>query len=430
METFEKYKQTEQFLESLRNLPQNDYLSNNKKQNIWLKRFGFLLNLLGNPQKDFKYIHIGGTSGKGSLATMMHSILTEAGHTTGLYTSPFITTSIEKFKVNDELISPKDFVKLIENIKPAIDKTYLKSNYGCPTYFEICTALAFLYFKQKKCEYAILEVGCGGRFDATNIIPRSCITIINIIDFDHVDFLGNSLTKIAQEKAAIIKRGSIFFTTSKNNRNILKILEDKCNKKRAEFNLVYPPKKKHRLSLLGEHQQNNAELAMAACRKLGIPEPKIRTGLKKTEVPCRMEIIKKSPLVILDGAHNASKIASTAKSAKDLTYRKLYLIIAVIDNKDLSFLKQLIPMADKIFVTRHENIHKRCHSPKNIIKLIKKINHKKNCKIYLCPYKALDECLKTADKNDLILVTGSFYLAGELRKRWRPEEKILKERKI
>jgi len=423
-----KYHQAVNYLESITNLEQPDYLKKTSGRSLFLKRFNYFLKILGNPQQGLNYIHIGGTSGKGSTATMIQSILTEAGFKTGLFTSPFLTTSIEKIKIDDLLISPDEFTNLVEKLKPAVDKAYLTSPYGRPSYFEIFTALAFLYFRQKKCDWVVLEVGLGGRYDATNVIPPPKITVINLIGYDHVELLGKTLTKIATEKTGIIKPKTSFFTTAKNNKKVLAIFQKACKKNQAEFNIVGWPKTEYRLNLLGKHQQGNAALAAAVAKKLGINEAKIKAGLAKVKMPCRLEIIQKNPLIILDGAHNVSKIKTTVDFIRNLTYQKLYIIIALTKERNGSdIFKKIKLLANHSFVTRFQSIHHKCYPPKD---LAKRINSRKPVEICLDPQIALNQALKIANKKDLILVTGSFYLAGELRTNWRSEEKILKERKV
>lgn len=426
-----QYYDTIRYLESITNLPQRDYLSSSKSRVFFIKRLKFFLNLLGNPQNDLKYIHIGGTSGKGSVANMVHSILTKTGYKVGLFTSPHPTVFTEKYKINNLLISPEDVTRIIGYLKPKIDEAYIKSPYGRPSYFEICTSLGFIYFKEQKCDYTILEVGLGGRYDTTNIIPPPIITIINLVDFDHTQLLGNTLEKITREKAAIIKPGTKFFTTSKNKRNVIKILKDTCRNQKAEFNLVkHHPETNYQLSLFGKHQQENAEIASAVCKKLGVSEDKIKKGLASLKISCRSEIIQKNPTVILDGAHNQSKMETVVKVINNLTYKKLYLIIGLSEERNpAKVFKNLIPLADSIAITRHQTIQKKSNSLNIINKVVKKIKPQVETKIYLDPFQALTKILNQAKKDDLIVITGSFYLAGELRKYWRPAEKILMERK-
>ncbi len=431
---FQNYFEAVRYLETIHNLAQDDYYLKKSGRTIFLKRLRYFLNQIGNPQKNLKFIHIGGTSGKGSVANMIHSILTEAGFKAGLYTSPYPTTSIEKIKIGKLLIDPDEFTAIVESLKPIIDKTYLESPYGRPSYFEIFTTIAFIYFKKQKCDYAVIEVGLGGRYDATNVIPSPAITIINKIGYDHTDVLGKSLLGIAKEKSAIIKPKTIFFTTSKNSKKIIGIFKKDCKKNKAEFNLVRPKKTTYITDLMGIHQQENANLAEEACKKLGIGKKEIRAGLKKTKMSCRTEIIQRKPIVILDGAHNVSKMKTTAETIRNLTYQKLYIIIALTNDRNAwEIFKEIIPLADCIFITRFQSTGKKCYSPLKILKKINSINsknQKKPKKIFLDPGMALKKALKTAGPKDLVLITGSFYLAGELRKYWRSEYKVLKERKI
>lgn len=424
---FKKYHDAVKYLESIINLPQPNYFVKKKDRDIFIKRLEYFLKLLDNPHKNLKYIHVGGTSGKGSVATMIQSILTEAGYKTGLYTSPHPTTSIERIKINNLLISPGEFADLVEKIKPAIDLACQKSPYGRPSYFEILTVIAFLYFKRKKCDYAVLEVGLGGSYDATNVIPPAEITLINLISYDHTDILGKTLAEIAKEKAGIIKPETIFFTTGQNSKKTLDIFKKTCVKNKAEFNLVKINKKiEYPLVLLGEHQQKNAQLAANVGEKMGISNNKIKAGLKKTKLPCRLEIVQKNPTVILDSAHNISKMKTTVETIKNLTYDKLYLIIALTyERSGTKVFKEIKSLADHLYITRYQLTLRKCHPP---LELAKKIKFKKQVKIFLDPRMALKQAKKLAKKNDLILITGSFYLAGELRKNWQSENTILKNK--
>ena len=425
---FNRYYQAVSFLESIVNIPQIEKAKEKNQRDLVLKRFRYLLKLLGNPHLDLNYIHVGGTAGKGSVAVMIAEILTQAGYQTGLFTSPFQTTSIEKIRINDQLIDPKDFALLVEKIKPTLDAYYQTDRFGRPTYFELFLAVAFLYFKKQKCDYVVLEVGIGGQNAPTNIIPKPVATIINLVSFDHQEILGKTLNQITAEKNGIIKPKTIFFTTSQNHSGVIKQLKNVCQKNQAEFNVINLPRKKYQLAMVGEVQKYNAALAEAVAKKLGLSQKYITTGLKKAKLPCRFEMIQKNPLVILDGAHNISKIKSVLENLKNLTYQKLYLIIALTNKRQpKKIFAPLIPLAKIIYLTRFETTAKKCYPP---LKLKKELNLKDKGKIYLDAKMALSDALKKARRKDLILITGSFYLAGELRKRWRSEEKILRERRI
>ncbi len=451
---FQKYFTAVKYLESINNIPQNDYFVKKTGRSLFLKRFTYFLNLIGNPQNDLKFIHISGTSGKGSIAYMIEAILTESGLNTGLYTSPHCTTTIERIKAGGLFINPNEFADMVDKLKPKINYAALHSPFGRPSYFEIITAMAFLYFKKKKCAYVVLEVGLGGSFDATNVIRQAEITIINLIDYDHVNILGKKLTAIAKEKSAIIKPGTTVFTTAKNKKSVINIFRQASQEQKVKLHIIKPPQTKYHLPLVGDHQQANAELASRVCQKLGIPKNKIIAGLKKVKLPCRFEIIQKNPTVILDGAHNFSKINSTVAALKNLThstrfalaparraslgstlsgtegltYKKLYLIIALTKERNpKKVFKNLIPLADKIFITSFKLEPKRKYPPQ---KLARDLLTKKQMKIFTNSKKALTAALKDANNNDIVLVTGSLYLAGEIRNQFIKEEIILNKRKI
>ena len=379
---FSRYYNAVKYLEGLSNIPvKEDYmLGKAKDPTIYIKRMQWFLDLLGNPEKGFKYIHITGTAGKGSVATMIQKNLPNAG----LFTSPFVTTSIEKIQVGDLYIDPFEFADIVEDMKPEIDKAFAKCPWGGPSYFEWFVAIALLYFQKQKCEYVVLEVGCGGRYDATNVIDAPVMSAITNIDYDHMHILGKTLTKIAKDKAGIIKRGSKFFTSETRPR-LRAIMETICKEQGASFEYV---------------AGGNKELVKA----MGF-------DAKDVQLPARFEIVQKNPLVIIDGAHNRAKLRHTAKQLKKLTYNKLHLVVALAANKEKEIIKE-IP-ADFTYQTRFQNPERKCM----------------NLGGYTDPQQALDAALAAAKPDDAILITGSFYLAGELRTRWISEESILKNRK-
>jgi dihydrofolate synthase/folylpolyglutamate synthase len=223
-----------------------------------------------------------------------------------------VTTAIEKFKVNDLYISPKEFVNIVEYLKPFIAQADEFGPYGAPSAFEICLAIACIYFKRQHCEYVVLEVGLGGRYDATNVIENPLVTAITNIDYDHTEILGKRLQDIAYDKAGIIKEGSVFYTSEQ--RPLLKTLFRKiCKEKKVSFNGI--PKQK-------TYMEYNIKLVTEVCRYIGIADSDISNGIKNTKLPCRFEIAEQKPLIILDGAHNRVKIASTV-SKVDCCYSNL-----------------------------------------------------------------------------------------------------------
>ncbi len=422
MSKFEKYYKAVNFLEGLNNLPlQGDYMIDKHHADVYLKRMRYFLEFLGNPDKKIKFIHIAGTSGKGTVTNTVHEILNVAGKKVGSFTSPSVTTSIEKIKVKDKYIAPDEFAVIVDYLKPFIDKAYLEGPYGRPSYFEIFLAIAMVYFHGQKCEWVVLEVGLGGRYDTTNVIEKPVVTAITNIDYDHTELLGKTLKKIAYDKAGIIKQGSVAFTTEQHS-SLLKIFSEISKEKHVELN-VLPQQNNYR--------EYNKELATAITRYIGIDDKFITQGIKAARLVCRFEIIQDEPKVVLDGAHNRSKIKTTIDNLKRLSFRKLYLIIGIADNKDhVSILEQIIPEADHIFFTRFQNKDRKCAHPKELLAKSKQYFKKgTESETYLDSGSALSKALKIAKPNDLILVAGSFFLAGELRKRWYSEDKVLKKRK-
>jgi dihydrofolate synthase/folylpolyglutamate synthase len=410
------------YIESLSNLPlDGDFMANNGNPEIYIKRMKYFLELLGRPDQGFKYIHITGTSGKGSVTNMIHCCLNASGKKVGSFVSPSVVTTIDKILVNDKFMSPDDFADIVEWIKPALDESYARGPYGRPSYFEIIFAISLLYFKKMKCEWVVLEVGLGGRFDATNVINNPVVTGITNIGYDHTEILGNTLPLIANDKAGIIKRGSEFFTTE-SRPDLLSIFDGICKKYKVTMRSI---------NTGSDYRINNIALVKSICQFIGLTKKNITTGIKRSKLMCRFEMIQKNPIVILDGAHNESKVATTLYNLNKLHFDKLFLIIGISENKDhYSILRQVIPAADIILFTRFENRDRKCAHPTKLFaksKEFMKTGAQSN--IYLDPKMALAWARKKASKNDAILVVGSFFLAGELREVWIPEDVVLRSRK-
>jgi dihydrofolate synthase/folylpolyglutamate synthase len=419
MDKFKRYYHAVNYLEGLFNIPRKSYMSKRKNPKIFLNRMQYFLDLLENPEKNFKYIHVTGTSGKGSVCNMIHSVLVSSGKKAGLFTSPFATTTIEKIKVNELYADPIEFAEITEEIKPLIDKAYVDSPYGGPSYFEIFFAIALLYFKKKRCSWVVLEVGMGGKYDATNIIKNSVITVITNVNYDHIHVLGKTLQKIALEKSAIVKEKTSFWTTE-TKPQILKIFNKVCQEKEAKFNQV---KGKN-------YKEKNLALVNGIAEKLGIKKTLFKKGILKPKLPCRFELMQKNPKVVLDGAHNPSKIKSTIYNLKIIDYKKLHLVIGISKDKNTDKIMELIaPFADYIYITRFNIIGRKCAHPLTLKKQAEKYNPDAKIKVYLDAEQALDKAINSSKKKDLVLVTGSFFLTGKLRERWYPEEYVLEKRR-
>ena len=297
-----------------------------------LERIIELCRGLGNPQNELKFIHVGGTNGKGSFCAITDSILRAAGYKVGLYTSPFVRVFNERMRVNGENIPNDTLARLTERAKAVADQMTDR-----PTEFELITAIAFDYFREEKCDLVILEVGMGGRLDATNIIENPLLSVITGISIDHTSFLGNTTAEIAAEKAGIIKvdcptlwggtdpdaeaviaekAEKMQSTLYKTAYNELKNLSLALSGSRFDFGGYSALN----LSMLGEYQPRNAATALSAIEILSdvlpVSEENIRTGLKNAKWPARFEIIGQEPLIIFDGAHNAEGISAAVRSTK------------------------------------------------------------------------------------------------------------------
>lgn len=418
-----RYQETVDYIESFSVSTIRKNLGQNKKDpSFFIERIKYFLNLIGNPEKGLSYVHITGTAGKGTVSTMMQEVLIASGKVTGLFTSPHTTTTIEKIKVGEKYISPKDFIEIVEDLKPYIIKSK-DGPYSSPSSFELLLAIAFIYFKKQKCEWVVLEVGLGGRYDATNVITNPIITAITNIDYDHTEVLGNTLREIATDKSGIIKAGSAFFT-SEQKPVLQNLFKKVCKKQGATF---------HKIERQKNYTEYNRRLVEEMAKHLGLADHFIKQGIKNTKIPCRFETIQENPTVIIDGAHNRAKILSTIFNLKNRKFKKLHLLLAIADNKkdNRAIIKplMLLPYQKNVIITQIKNGGRKTLSPKLLFKFANKHNKKGDMLSIVDEAKlGLEQLLKSAHKDDLILVTGSFFLAGEIRKRWFSEDRVLKER--
>lgn len=436
------YQDAYNFLISLNNIPRQEYLKDKKKSGIYLKRIQFLLDIIGNPEKQTPhYIHVTGTSGKGSTCLMLDSILRTAGHKVGLIISPAPSTITERWSINGRPISKNNFAKLVEKIKPALQKYLETSPYDFPSFFEIVTTMGLLYFAENHVDYTVVEVGLGGRNDSTNIIPKKDLAIITNIGADHLNLIGPTKKEVAYEKAGIIKHCPETIT-AESNPELLKIIKKECRKQKSKltilpkiinidivknFDLQKPwiqfvyNQQKYILNVLGDHQIRNAVLAIEAAQILGLPIKQIQMGIKKTRFPICTEIISKNPLIILDGAHNPDKMQTTIDSIKSLKFSgNLNLVVGFSADKDIKTMcKQFANLnPSAIFTTRStSNPFRKGADPVYLSKILSKTCPGAIIKPILVPQIALAEAKKQAKIDDLILVTGSIFLSGELRVR-------------
>lgn len=339
-----------------------------------LERIRELCRGLGEPQKDLKFIHVGGTNGKGSFCAMTDSILRAAGYKVGLYTSPYVREFNERMKVDGRNISNDDLARLTERVKTVADKMTDR-----PTEFELITAIAFEYFKEKGCHVVILEVGMGGRLDATNIIDSPLLSVITGIAIDHTAFLGDTIEEIAGEKAGIIKQNSVALYGGENavadrvireeavkkqtllcKTDYSKLKIQKFDLNGTEFN--YKARRGLRLSLLGEYQPRNACIVLDAIDNLSgiglkVSEEAVKRGLTEAKWPARFEIISEKPTVIFDGAHNPQGIRAAVNSIKSyFGKQKVVVMTGVLRDKDyLEVAKSIAEVASSAFTITPSN---------------------------------------------------------------------------
>ncbi|HSH36545.1 folylpolyglutamate synthase/dihydrofolate synthase family protein [Schnuerera sp.] len=398
-----------------------------------------LLELLGNPHLDMKYIHVAGTNGKGSTSAYMAAILKEAGYRVGVFTSPYLERFNERISINGEDISNERLAVITERVKEKIE-TMVKEGYEHPTTFEIVTTIAFVYFSEEDVDYTILEVGLGGREDSTNIIENSYASVITTIDFDHTDVLGDTLGKIAYEKAGIIKENGLVISYPQE-KEAFEVIEKIALEKKAKlircpmenveiinlnqeggiFNFKYKEYnfKNIKIELLGQHQIYNATLAlmtMLILRDKGLiylTNEQIKEGLEKTKWAGRLEVLKKNPTFLIDGAHNLQGAKTLAESIKNFRYNKLILGIAILKDKDVDHIVEtIVPLADEIVITE-VNMPRKMEAEK-LEEIIKK--HNNNTYIERDIKKAIDKSFDLASEEDLIVFGGSLYLIGDVRK--------------
>ncbi len=395
-----------------------------------------LLDLMGNIHKKLNYIHVAGTNGKGSTTAMIASILKQSAYKVGMYTSPYIEEFTERIQINNQNIDKEKLAIIISQIKDNI-KEMLKSGYNHPTEFEIITAAAFQYFYDEKCDYVVLEVGMGGRFDATNVIPPPLVSVITSISIDHIAHLGNNVSQIAFEKCGIIKNNVPVVTYPYQDKEALEVIRDISKQKSAklliptllEFDVLsdtlygtifnYNGYKEIEIQLLGIHQVYNAILAISTANllkdyyKLDISEGAIKRGIKETRWPGRLEILSYNPMFIIDGGHNLSGIQVLSKALnRYFKKEKKIIIIGMLKDKAYEKCIEIIAQdAESIIATEPDNNRAL---DANIIKDIAQAycNHiivQKDIR------KAVEQALNISKGQEVICCCGSLYLIGSVR---------------
>lgn len=400
-----------------------------------LSKTSNLLAAFGDPHKEKNYVHIAGTNGKGSVAAFLASIFQEAGLKVGVYTSPHLLRFTERFRINGREMSRETAANLINELRQVVVPE------EPPTFFEATTAMALVYFAREKADLAIMEVGMGGRLDATNII-HPLVSVITNISLEHQDFLGTSIKEIAGEKAGIIKDG-VDLLTGARRPQVVEKFRSVCRAKRAPFwrlgeQIRYrvTPSGFHyygsawkmnrlRLGLKGRFQARNAALALAVSELLqtkGFPvsREQVRTGLENVDWPGRMQVISTNPEILLDGAHNpgAARALATALQ-EEYRNRRIIIVIGVMDDKDIrEILKWIVPLGDHVIYTRPR--YYRAAAPERL--MAEGASFKAAGEMVPALFPALDRARSLAHPSDVIVVCGSLFTVGEALPYFDPEK--------
>lgn len=413
-----------------------DFINRAKKfgSRLDLTRIQKLCDLLGNPEKECKFVHVAGTNGKGSVSVYVENILVAAGYKTGLYTSPFIYEFNERIQINNEPIPDSELLFCMEKVVGATN-CMLAEGEEHPTEFELITAAAFLYFAKQKCDIVVLEVGLGGRLDATNIISAPLVSVITSVSFDHMEYLGETLSEIAENKCGIIKENcpvvsypfqkadtdEVIRKTAKERNAAVCIPEAEClliEKSDLSGNRFSYKGNSYETSLVGVFQIYNAVTAIAVAetlKKQGIclEDVHIKAGLQNATWPARFEILCRNPVVIADGSHNSDGMRAFVDTAKhSLGTQKVICVFGMLKDKEYEMcLKSLSEITDTVVVTEVDNPRKETAEKlaETAKKYVKNVFAEKN------NTEAVRRALALADENSAVIALGSLYMMKDIK---------------
>lgn len=395
-----------------------------------LKRTEELLNLLGHPEKNLHFVHVAGTNGKGSFCAMLSSVLTWAGYKTGLYTSPYVNRFNERMAINGKPIPNEKLVGVVKKIRPLVDSMEEK-----PSEFELITCVAMEYFFEEACDIVVLEVGMGGEWDSTNVIANPELSVITAMAYDHMKYLGNTMTEIASAKAGIIKPGCPTLIYGENP-EAEAVFQRACKEKgsplfyshhewathvRSSIHghiFCYPGYEELHLPLIGPHQVHNAALVLHAVELLQakgwrISKDAVREGLANVRWPARMELLHENPVILLDGGHNPQGAAAAAGTLKELfPGKRIRFLMGVMADKDVdAMVESLLPLAECFYTVTPNNPR----SMKAITLAEKLCALGANAAAYEPLETGISAFVKEAGKEDILCAIGSLYLAGDVR---------------
>lgn len=392
-----------------------------------LSRIQALLEALGNPQNELRFVHVAGTNGKGSTSTMLSCILTEAGYKTGLFTSPYVFSFCERIQIDNRNIPEHALAEVVEQVKAAIE--HLHTQNIVPTEFEAITAAALLYFRQQHCDIAVLEVGLGGRFDSTNIIPCPEVSVITSVSLDHTQILGDTIEKIAAEKAGIIKENGVTVTTSLQDPAALSVIRDTAKRMHNRLLVGDVGKVKllsenfgktvfsyeneiYELPLIGHHQIENAVGVITAAKTLAdVTSEHIRNGIQKTVMRGRMEFRAGQPNILLDGGHNPECGSALSEVLRQFAPEDVTAVIGMMRDKDtVHYLQAVLPHCRAVWFTKPDN--PRATEPDALASEVQNIQIPVHTEPD--PQSAYRRACADTSENGLVLVCGSFYLLSDL----------------
>ncbi len=405
--------------------------------NMGLGRIEELLWRLGNPHRRLKVIHVGGTNGKGSTTAMLSSILQKAGWRVGAFTSPHLHSYTERYRINGREISPELVAEFLGELKPHMEEM-VREGFEHPTEFEVGTALAFLYFFRQGVDFAVVEVGLGGSVDSTNVV-QPLVSVITNVSMDHMDYLGSTVAEIARVKAGIIKPGVPVVTAAEGE--ALKVIQDVAGRlgsplilvgrdvraelvsysSRGQFFNVYGRLSSYRnlfLPLLGRHQITNAATAVACLEVLAglgyvLDSTAVRHGLAAVHWPARLEVVRRDPVVIIDGAHNHAGARSLRLALQEyFSGRGIIFVLGILSDKERSkVVEELAPLARAVVVTRPDN--PRAGNWEEVALEVMRCG----TEVFLEEDvgKAVELAVSLAGSRDLVCITGSLYMAAGAR---------------
>lgn len=430
------YEEAKKFLEELDGSNTFDIKIDDDGHKVYfggLERVKELLKRMGNPDLNYKIIHVVGTAGKGTVSAYVKYFLEKQGFKVGVFSSPSLTTEIEKIALNDLLISPEEFYKTLNLLIPEIKKMKKHFKNSDFSAFEILTVLSLVYFSNQKAEYVILEAGLGGKYDSTNAISKSEISVLTTVGLDHTDILGD-LKSITSDKSSVIEKSKLLITYPQQD-EVLREVNKTVKQYNGVLKMVSVDLIEDVTKIVGLNNPKslliNFALSIYCLEQLGFQIEFNRDDFYGINLPARFEIVKTNPEIILDGAHNPIKMATLVELLKSKGYRNLICIFSCFEDKDHFEILKCLKDVCSTFIFTSILDKKRKSLDLDYFKN-EALKYTNADRIYLEEYnlKAYALARKLAKDNETILVTGSFKHVGKIREMWWPEERILEERRI